>query len=57
MTRTPLIAGNWKMTLDHQQGTLLVQKLDWTLKDARHDYSAVEVAVLPSTPACARCRR
>lgn len=48
MTRTPLIAGNWKMTLDHQQGTLLVQKLDWTLKDARHDYSAVEVAVLPS---------
>ena len=48
MTRTPLIAGNWKMTLDHQQGTLLVQKLDWTLKDAKHDYSAVEVAVLPS---------
>jgi triosephosphate isomerase len=47
MTRTPLIAGNWKMTLDHQQGTLLVQKLDWTLKDAKHDYSAVEVAVLP----------
>jgi triosephosphate isomerase (TIM) len=48
MTRTPLIAGNWKMVLDHQQGTLLVQKLDWTLKDAKHDYSAVEVAVLPS---------
>ena len=48
MARTPLIAGNWKMVLDHQQGTLLVQKLDWTLKDARHDYSAVEVAVLPS---------
>ncbi|WP_432524620.1 triose-phosphate isomerase [Kineococcus sp. SYSU DK006] len=48
MARTPLIAGNWKMVLDHQQGTLLVQKLDWTLRDARHDYSAVEVAVLPS---------
>lgn len=48
MARTPLIAGNWKMVLDHQQGTLLVQKLDWTLKDAKHDYSAVEVAVLPS---------
>ncbi|WP_432484289.1 triose-phosphate isomerase [Kineococcus esterisolvens] len=48
MARTPLIAGNWKMVLDHQQGTLLVQKLDWTLKDARHDHSAVEVAVLPS---------
>ncbi|MGI4896898.1 MAG: triose-phosphate isomerase [Janthinobacterium lividum] len=48
MTRIPLIAGNWKMVLDHQQGTLLVQKLDWTLKDAKHDYSAVEVVVLPS---------
>ncbi|WP_432548345.1 triose-phosphate isomerase [Kineococcus sp. SYSU DK004] len=46
-TRTPLIAGNWKMVLDHQQGTLLVQKLDWTLKDAKHDHAAVEVAVLP----------
>jgi len=46
--RTPLIAGNWKMVLDHQQGTLLVQKLDWTLKDAKHDYAAVEVVVLPS---------
>ena len=48
MARTPLIAGNWKMVLDHQQGTLLVQKLDWTLRDAKHDHSAVEVAVLPS---------
>ncbi|GAB7189684.1 triose-phosphate isomerase [Kineococcus sp. NUM-3379] len=46
--RTPLIAGNWKMVLDHTSGTHLVQKLDWTLKDAKHDFSAVEVAVLPS---------
>ncbi|GAA4969047.1 triose-phosphate isomerase [Kineococcus glutinatus] len=46
--RTPLIAGNWKMVLDHQSGTVLVQKLDWTLKDAKHDFTAVEVAVLPS---------
>ena len=46
--RTPLIAGNWKMVLDHSSGTHLVQKLDWTLKDAKHDFSAVEVAVLPS---------
>ena len=45
--RTPLIAGNWKMNLDHLQATHLVQKLDWTLRDARHDYSAVEVAVFP----------
>ncbi len=45
--RTPLMAGNWKMNLDHLQGTHLVQKLDWTLRDAKHDFSAVEVAVLP----------
>ena len=47
MARTPLIAGNWKMNLDHLQATHLVQKLDWTLRDAKHDYDAVEVAVLP----------
>ena len=45
-TRTPLMAGNWKMNLDHHQATHLVQKLAWTLKDAKHDYSAVEVSVL-----------
>ena len=45
--RTPLMAGNWKMNLDHLQATHLVQKLDWTLKDGRHDFGAVEVAVLP----------
>ena len=44
--RTPLMAGNWKMNLDHLQATHLVQKLDWTLSDAKHDYAAVEVAVL-----------
>lgn len=46
-TRTPLMAGNWKMNLDHFQATHLVQKLAWTLQDAKHDYAAVEVAVLP----------
>lgn len=45
--RTPLMAGNWKMNLDHLQGAHLVQKLDWTLKDGKHDHAAVEVAVLP----------
>ncbi len=45
--RVPLMAGNWKMNLDHTSGTRLVQKLDWSLKDAKHDYAAVEVAVLP----------
>jgi triosephosphate isomerase (TIM) len=47
MTRTPFIAGNWKMNLDHLQGIALVQKLAWTLKDAGHDPKAVEVAVFP----------
>jgi len=46
-TRTPLMAGNWKMNLDHQQATHLVQKLAWTLGDAKHDYADVEVAVVP----------
>ena len=46
-SRTPLMAGNWKMNLDHQQATHLVQKLAWTLDDAKHDYASVEVAVIP----------
>lgn len=46
-TRVPLIAGNWKMNLDHQQAIALVQKLAWTLRDAAHDYKTCEVAVFP----------
>ncbi len=45
--RTPLMAGNWKMTLNHQEAVVLVQKLAWTLSDKRHDYSRVEVVVVP----------
>jgi triosephosphate isomerase len=45
--RTPFIAGNWKMNLDHLQAIALVQKLAWTLKDANHDYKSAEVAVFP----------
>ncbi|OAB87139.1 triose-phosphate isomerase [Janibacter melonis] len=45
--RTPLMAGNWKMNLDHMQAAHLVQKLDWTLRDAKHDHAAVEVVVVP----------
>ena len=51
------MAGNWKMNLDHLQATHLVQKLDWTLQDAKHDFGAVEVAVCRRSPTCARCRR
>ena len=46
-TRTPLMAGNWKMNLNHQEAVVLVQKLAWTLSDKRHDYTKVEVAVFP----------
>lgn len=45
--RIPLMAGNWKMNFDHLQATHFVQKLDWTLRDGKHDFGAVEVAVLP----------
>jgi len=45
--RVPFIAGNWKMNLDHLQSIAFVQKLAWSLKDANHDFEAVEVAVFP----------
>jgi triosephosphate isomerase len=47
MARTPLIAGNWKLNLDHLEATHTVQKLAWLLRDAKHDFTEVEVAVLP----------
>jgi triosephosphate isomerase (TIM) len=46
-SRVPLMAGNWKMNLNHQEAVVLVQKLAWTLSDKKHDYGKVEVAVLP----------
>jgi triosephosphate isomerase len=46
-SRTPLLAGNWKMNLDHLQAIAFVQKLAWTLKDANHDFAKAEVAVFP----------
>ncbi|MEO7349130.1 MAG: triose-phosphate isomerase [Terrimesophilobacter sp.] len=46
-TRVPLIAGNWKLNLDHLQSIAFVQKLAWVLKDARLDFRTVEVAVFP----------
>jgi triosephosphate isomerase len=47
-TRTPLIAGNWKMNLTHVEGIDLTQKLIWNLSDARFNFEAVEVLVIPS---------
>ena len=48
MARTPLIAGNWKLNLDHLEATHTVQKLAWLLRDAKHDFSVVEAAVMAS---------
>ena len=45
--RVPLMAGNWKMNLNHQEAVVLVQKLAWTLSDKKHDYQRAEVVVLP----------
>jgi len=45
MARTPLMAGNWKMNLNHLEAIALVQKLAYTLSDK--DYDTTEVVVLP----------
>ena len=45
--RLPLMAGNWKMNLNHQEAVVLVQKLNAVLADKKHDFSKVEVVVLP----------
>jgi triosephosphate isomerase (TIM) len=47
MDRTPLMAGNWKMNLNHVEAVGLVQKLAWTLEDKKHDSTKSEVVVLP----------
>jgi triosephosphate isomerase (TIM) len=46
VSRTPLMAGNWKMTLNHLEAIALVQKLAFSLTDK--DLDEVEVSVLPS---------
>lgn len=43
--RKPLMAGNWKMNLDHFEATGLVQKLAWSLADANYDQSRSEAVV------------
>ena len=47
MSRTPLMAGNWKSNLNHQEAVVLVQKLAWTLQDKNWDPEKSEVAVIP----------
>jgi triosephosphate isomerase len=43
--RKPLIAGNWKMNLNHLEAIAVTQKLAYSLED--RDYDAVEVVVIP----------
>ncbi len=43
--RRPLIAGNWKMNLNHLEAIALVQKIAFSLKEP--ELQAVEVVVLP----------
>ena len=45
MARTPLVAGNWKMNLNHLEAIALVQKLAFALPEKYYD--RVEMAVLP----------
>ena len=45
MSRKPLIAGNWKMNLNHFEAIALVQKIAFSLPDKYFD--KVDVSVLP----------
>ena len=45
MARKPLIAGNWKMNLNHLEAIALVQKIAFALPDKYFD--KVDVAVIP----------
>jgi triosephosphate isomerase (TIM) len=45
MSRKPLIAGNWKMNLNHFEAIALVQKIAFSLPDKYFD--KVDVAVIP----------
>ena len=45
MARKPLIAGNWKMNLNHIEAIALVQKVSFSLPDKYFD--KVDVAVIP----------
>ena len=49
MARKPIIAGNWKMNLNHLEAIALVQKLHYNLRP--QDYDAVDVVVCPAFPA------
>ncbi len=43
--RKPLMAGNWKMNLNHLEAIAVAQKLVYSLEDK--DYDAVDIAIIP----------
>jgi triosephosphate isomerase (TIM) len=43
--RKPLIAGNWKMNLNHLEAIAVTQKLSYSFEEK--DYDAVDVTILP----------
>lgn len=45
MNRKPLMAGNWKMNLNHLEAIALTQKLGMSLRP--EDFEAVDIAVIP----------
>jgi triosephosphate isomerase (TIM) len=45
VSRKPLMAGNWKMNLNHFEAIALVQKIAFSLTE--EDYSACDVVVIP----------
>jgi triosephosphate isomerase len=45
MARTPLMAGNWKMNLNHIEAIALVQKFAYTF--TADDFAALDIAVIP----------
>lgn len=46
--RKPIIAGNWKMNLNHLEAIAVTQKLAYSIEDK--DYDAVEIIVIPPLP-------
>ena len=47
MTRTPILAGNWKMNVNHLDAVTLVQDLGQALAEAGYDKSKAEAVVIP----------
>ena len=50
MNRKPLMAGNWKMHLNHLEAVALVQKVAFLLKD--EDYAACDAVFCRRSPTC-----